>query len=186
MQHVTGFAATGRYLNRDDVIKSTGRSPLVPKGKHTDEPLGLETPDEQVDRVPQAGRHGAGPRRLPPGQGPQAQRPGDRRGPQHALESAEAAYQQWPLWLREKTIDYVIPMSYTDDTAELSRQIAQWKKVDPSLQRIIPGLSIYEDATGKAVTRNLGLIRRQHALCQQQGTHGSMYFSHGVPQRPAG
>ena len=30
------------------------------------------------------------------------------------LEAADAAYQEWPRWLRHGTIDYVIPMAYTD------------------------------------------------------------------------
>ena len=93
------------------------------------------------------------------------------------LDSADAAYQEWPRWLREKTIDYVIPMAYTEDTGELARQIAEWKTVDPSLRRIIPGLSIYEDSTGRAVPRDPGLVRRQHSLCRQHGAHGNMYFA---------
>jgi uncharacterized lipoprotein YddW (UPF0748 family) len=176
LQHVTGFAASGRYLNRDDVIKSTGRSPLVPKGKHT---MNLWDWKRRMSKWTEFRKLGVTELvrdvyRRAKGLKPNVQ---VTASVLNTPASAEAAYQQWPLWLREKTIDYVIPMSYTDDTAELSGQIAQWKKVDPSLQRIIPGLSIYEDATGKAVTRDLGLIRRQHALCQQQGAHGSMYFS---------
>ena len=93
------------------------------------------------------------------------------------LEAADAAYQEWPRWLRSGTIDYVIPMAYTDQMSDLSRQIAQWKTVDPSLQRIIPGLSIYQDDGGKNVTRNLDLIRHQRSLCRQQGAHGNMFFS---------
>jgi uncharacterized lipoprotein YddW (UPF0748 family) len=93
------------------------------------------------------------------------------------LEAADAAYQEWPRWLRTGTIDYVIPMAYTDQMSDLSRQIAQWKTVDPSLQRIIPGLSIYQDDGGKNITRNLDLIRRQRSLCRQQGAHGNLFFS---------
>ena len=176
LQRVTGFASTGRYLNRDDVIKSTGRSPLVPKGKHT---MNLWDWKRRMSKWTEFRKLGVTELvrdvyRRAKGLKPNVQ---VTAAVLNTPQSAEAAYQQWPLWLREKTIDYVIPMAYTDDTAELSRQIAQWKKVDPSLQRIIPGLSIYEDATGKAVTRDLGLIRRQRTLCQQQGTHGSMYFS---------
>ena len=176
LQRVTGFSATGRYLNRDDVIKSTGRSPLVPKGKHT---MNLWDWKRRMSKWTEFRELGVTELvrdvyRRAKGLKPNVQ---VTAAVLNTPPSAEAAYQQWPLWLREKTIDYVIPMSYTDDTAGLSGQIAQWKKVDPSLQRIIPGLSIYEDATGKAVTRDLGLIRRQHALCQQQGAHGNMYFS---------
>jgi uncharacterized lipoprotein YddW (UPF0748 family) len=92
-------------------------------------------------------------------------------------ESAAAAYQEWPRWLREKTIDYVVPMAYTEDTGELARQIAQWKTADPLLQRIIPGLSLYQDTSGKAAPRSIDLIRQQQSLCRRSGAHGNMYFS---------
>ena len=94
-----------------------------------------------------------------------------------SLESAEAVYQDWPRWLREGTIDYVIPMAYTEDPAELARQIDQWKTVDPQLSRIIPGLSIYQRRDGKAVPRDPDLVQIQRRLCQQRATHGNVYFS---------
>ena len=95
----------------------------------------------------------------------------------NSLESADSVYQDWPRWLREKTIDFVVPMAYTADTAELSRQIGEWKTIDPQLQRIIPGLSIYQETAGQTITRDLDLIRSQHQLCLRQGAHGNMYFS---------
>jgi hypothetical protein len=68
-------------------------------------------------------------------------------------------------------------MAYTQDTSELACQIAQWKTIDPQLSRIIPGLSIYQRTGGRAITRDLDLIRAQHRLCRQQGAHGNLYFS---------
>jgi uncharacterized lipoprotein YddW (UPF0748 family) len=176
VQRITGFAAGGRYLNREDVIKSTGRSPLAPKGAHQ---MNLWDWKRRQAKWAEFRKLGVTElvrdvyRRVK-GLKPNVQ---VTAAVMSTLESAEAAYQEWPRWLRERTIDYVVPMAYTDDTAELSRQIAQWKKVDSSLQRTIPGLSIYQDDTGKPVPRNLDLIRRQHNLCRQQGTHGNMYFS---------
>jgi hypothetical protein len=176
VQRITGFAAGGRYLNREDVIKSTGRSPLAPKGAHQ---MNLWDWKRRQAKWAEFRKLGVTElvrdvyRRVK-GLKPNVQVTAAVMSTQ---ESAEAAYQEWPRWLRDKTIDYVVPMAYTDDTSELSRQIAQWKKVDPSLQRIIPGLSIYQDDTGKPVPRNLDLIRRQHNLCRQQGAHGNLYFS---------
>jgi len=94
-----------------------------------------------------------------------------------SLEAADSAYQDWPRWLRDKTIDYVIPMAYTDSMIELQQQIARWKNVDRSLDRIIPGLSIYQQADGKTVPRRPDLVRTQQRLCRKEGAHGNMYFS---------
>jgi uncharacterized lipoprotein YddW (UPF0748 family) len=176
IQHVTGFAASGRYLNRDDVIKSTGRSPLVPKGKQQ---MNLSDWKRRMSKWAEFRKLGVTELvrdvyRRAKGLKPNVQ---VTAAVFSTPESADSVYQEWPRWLREKTIDYVVPMAYTDDPAELTRQIAQWKKVDPSLQRVIPGLSIYQDTAGKTATRDLSLIRRQHALCKQQGAHGNMYFS---------
>jgi len=176
VQRITGFAAGGRYLNREDVIKSTGRSPLAPKGLHQ---MNLWDWKRRQAKWAEFRKLGVTElvrdvyRRVK-GLKPNVQ---VSAAVMSTLESAEAAYQEWPRWLREKTIDFVVPMAYTDNPSELSRQIAQWKKVDPSLQRIIPGLSIYQDDTGKPAPRNIDLIRRQHTLCRQQGAHGNLYFS---------
>ncbi|MCL5279244.1 MAG: family 10 glycosylhydrolase, partial [Planctomycetes bacterium] len=176
VQRITGFATGGRYLNREDVIRSTGRSPLAPKGAHQ-----MNLWDWKRRQAKWAEFHKLGVTELVrdvyrrvKGLKPNVQ---VTAAVMSTLESAEAAYQEWPRWLRERTLDYVVPMAYTDDTAELSRQIAQWKKIDPSLQRIIPGLSLYQDDTGKPAPRSIDLIRRQHNLCHQQGAHGNMYFS---------
>jgi hypothetical protein len=176
MQQVTGFSAGGRYLNREDVIRSTGRSPLAPKSGHS---MNLADWKRRMSKWAEFRKLGVTELvrdvyRRAKGLKPNVQ---VSAAVMSSLESADAAYQEWPRWLREKTIDAVMPMAYTEDTTELSRQIAQWKKVDPSLQRIIPGLSIYEDNAGKTTTRNLTLIRRQHSLCIQQGAHGNLYFS---------
>jgi uncharacterized lipoprotein YddW (UPF0748 family) len=94
-----------------------------------------------------------------------------------SVEAADSVYQDWPRWLREGMIDFVVPMAYTQDNAELTRQIAQWKTLDPQLQRIIPGLAIYQETGGQATTRDFDLIRSQHQLCRRQGARGNMYFS---------
>jgi uncharacterized lipoprotein YddW (UPF0748 family) len=176
LQRITGFATSGRYLNRDDIIQSTGRSPLAPKGKHL---LNLADWKRRMSKWAEFRKLGVTELvrdvyRRTKGLKPNVQ---VTAAVLNTLESADSAYQEWPRWLREQTIDYVVPMAYTDDPADLARQIAQWKTVDPSLQRIIPGLSIYDDSTGKTVTRNTDLVRRQHNLCRQQGAHGNLYFS---------
>ena len=176
MQRITGFAGTGPYLRRDDVIRSTGRSPLVPKGKHQ---MNLWDWKRRMNKWAEFRKLGVTELvrdvyRRAKGLKPNVQVTASVFS---TPESAEAAYQEWPRWLREKTIDYVIPMAYTEDTANLAGQIDQWKKLDSSLQRIIPGLSIYQDVAGKAVPRDMSLIRRQQTLCRTEGANGTMYFS---------
>jgi uncharacterized lipoprotein YddW (UPF0748 family) len=176
MQRVTGFAATGRYIRRLDVIESTGRSPLVPKGRHH-----LDLAQWKLRTAQWAEFRKMGVTELvrdvyrrAKGLKPQAQ---VSAAVFASMESADSVYQEWPRWLRDKTIDFVIPMAYMADNAELARQIGQWKTIDPQLQRIIPGLSIYQETAGKTVTRNLDLIRSQHSLCRRQGAHGNLHFS---------
>ncbi len=176
LQRLTGFAATGRYLNRDDIIQSTGRSPWAPKGTHL---LNLADWQRRMSKWAEFRRLGVTELVRDVYRRAKALKPNVQvtAAVMNTQESAAAAYQEWPRWLREGMIDYVIPMAYTDDTAELGRQIAEWKTIDSSLQRIVPGLAIYDDSTGKNITRNTALIRRQHNLCRQQGAHGNLYFS---------
>jgi len=176
IQHITGFAGAGRYIRRPDVIQSTGRSPLVPRGKQN-----LDLADWKRRMAQWAEFRKLGVTELvrdvyrrAKGLKPNVQ---VSAAVFSSLESADSVYQEWPRWLREGTIDFVVPMAYTTDTAELGRQVAQWKTIDPELQRIIPGLSIYQETAGKTTTRNLELIRSQHRLCRQQGAHGNMHFS---------
>jgi uncharacterized lipoprotein YddW (UPF0748 family) len=176
MQRITGFAGTGPYLRRDDVIRSAGRSPLVPRGKHQ---MNLWDWKRRMNKWAEFRKLGVTELvrdvyRRAKGLKPNVQVTASVFS---TPESAEAAYQEWPRWLREKTIDYVIPMAYTEDTANLAGQIDQWKKLDSSLQRIIPGLSIYQDVAGKAAPRDMSLIRRQQTLCRTEGANGTMYFS---------
>jgi uncharacterized lipoprotein YddW (UPF0748 family) len=176
MQRLTGFAACGRYLNRDDIIRSTGRSPLVPKGKHQ---MNLLDWRRRMSKWAQFRKLGVTELVRDVYRRAKALKPNVQvtAAVLNTLDSADSAYQEWPRWLREKTIDFVVPMAYTEDTGDLARQIAQWKTIDPQLQRIIPGLSIYQDPAGKAVPRDVALVRRQHTLCRQHGAHGNLYFS---------
>jgi len=176
LQRVTGFASTGRYVRRVEVIESTGRSPLVPKGRHH---LDLAQWKQRTAKWAEFRKVGVTELvrdvyRRAKGLKPQVQ---VSAAVFASLDSADSVYQDWPRWIRDKTIDFVIPMAYTADNAELARQFTQWKTIDPTLQRIIPGLAIYQETGGQATTRNLDLIRSQHRLCRQQGAHGNLHFS---------
>jgi len=176
LRRITGFAGTGRYFRRDDIIRSTGRSPLVPKDKHE---ISLADWKRRMNKWAEFRKSGVTELVRDVYRRAKALKPKAQvtAAVFSTLESADSVHQDWPRWLREGTIDFVVPMAYTEDTAELSRQIAQWKTVDPQLQRIIPGLSIYQDRDGKTTTRDLDLVRSQHRLCRRQGARGNMYFS---------
>jgi len=176
MQRVTGFAGAGRYIRRPEVIQSTGRSPLVPRGKHR---LELADWERRTTRWAEFRKLGVTELvrdvyRRAKGLKPNVQ---VSAAVYCTPESADSVYQEWPRWLREGTIDFVVPMAYTTNTAELARQMAQWRTIDPKLQRIIPGLSIYQETAGRTATRDLDLIRSQHELCRRQGVQGAVHFS---------
>ncbi len=176
MQRITGFAGTGRYFHREDVIQSTGRSPLVPRGKHR---IDLAQWKRRMTRWTEFRKSGVTELVRDVYRRAKALKPNVQvtAAVFSSLESADSVYQDWPCWVREKTIDYVVPMAYSEDSGELTRQIAQWRMVDPSLARIVPGLSIYHDADGKTVTRDANLIRSQVRLCRQHGLQGNLFFS---------
>lgn len=176
VQRLTGFAASGRYLHRDDVIQSTGRSPLVPKGRHL---LNLADWKRRMSKWAEFRKLGVTELvqdvyRRAKGLKPNVQ---VSAAVMSTLEAADQAYQEWPRWLREGSIDFVVPMAYTEDAGELARQLTEWKRIDVALERIIPGLSIYQDAAGQKTTRNTDLVRRQYYLCRQYGARGNLYFS---------
>ena len=176
IQRVLGFATAGRYVHRDEVIQSTGRSPLVPRGEHK---IDLEREKLRAQKWSEFRKWGVTElvrdvyhraKKIKPDTQVTA-------AVFSTFESAETVRQDWPGWLKEGIVDYVVPMAYTENTAELASQIAQWKTIDPRLKQIVPGLSIYQRIEGKAVTRSLDLIRKQHRLCTEQGARGNMYFS---------
>lgn len=92
-------------------------------------------------------------------------------------QSADNVCQDWYGWLREGCVDYVLPMAYTEDNAILASAFAEWRSFDPTLDRIIPGLSLYSKRDGKAVARDLALVRSQLGLCRDNQSRGNQFFS---------
>ncbi len=98
--------------------------------------------------------------------------------------SADGVCQDWYGWLREGSIDYVLPMAYTEDNRTLAKAFAEWKAADPKMERILPGLSIYSRKEGKAVPRDLALVRSQLDMCRAYQAHGNQFFSLAYLQEP--
>jgi uncharacterized lipoprotein YddW (UPF0748 family) len=176
LQHITGFAGTGRYFRRVEVIRSTGRSPLIPRSNTRIDPVYEK---RRLAKWAEFRKAGVTELVRDVSRRARALKPNARVSAAvfSSLESADSVYQDWPRWLRERTLDFVVPMAYTEDPAELTRQLAQWKTVDPSLARIIPGLSLYHETDGKTTARSPDLVHSQYRLCQQQGTRGNLFFS---------
>jgi len=176
IQAITGFSRSGRHFHRDEIIRSTGRSPLVPRGKHR---LDLKREKARARKWAAFRKEGVTQLVRDVYRRAKATKPTVQvtAAVFSSFESADKAYQDWPRWIREGTIDYVVPMAYSEDSRQLGRDIAQWKTIDPQLRRIIPGLSIYQQRGSKTTTRDVNLIRSQHRLCERQGVHGNVYFS---------
>lgn len=176
VRRITGFARPGRYMQRDEIIRSTGRSPLVPRGDHQIDP---KKEKARAQKWAEFRTQGVTALVRDVYRRAKAVKPKTQvtAAVLSSLDAAQTGYQDWPRWLGEEIIDYVVPMAYSADTRRLSQEIAQWKSIDPRLARIIPGLSIYDKQEARTVTRNVSLIRDQHRLCERQGAKGNLYFS---------
>lgn len=183
VQRVLGMRKAGRYFSGMEVIQATGRSDLVvSSGRKVD----LQKEKLRGEKWVEYRKKGVTALvrdvyRRAKALKPSAQVTAAVFTP---LASAETVCQDWPGWLREGILDYAIPMAYTMDNDELAKQIREWKTVDPRLERIVPGLSIYAKTGRGAVTRDIPLVLAQHRLSMEQGSHGNNYFSLGNLNHP--
>jgi len=176
VQRLTGFLQAGRYVRRDDIIQSTGRSPILPKSREQIDPVRWKY---RMDRWADFRKWGVTELVRDVSRRAKSAKPKTQVSAAvvSSLDAAGAAYQDWPRWVRDKTVDFVVPMAYTTDSDELARQIGQWKTVDRQLDRIVPGLAIYQETAGRTASRDVNLVRSQYLLCRQQGADANMYFS---------
>jgi len=94
-----------------------------------------------------------------------------------SVESSKARLQDWPLWLREGLVDYVMPMAYTSDIESLRANVDEWQSLDPQWTRIIPGLAIYNVGNDSGPLPTPDAILAQYSLCRQRGARGVCFFS---------
>jgi uncharacterized lipoprotein YddW (UPF0748 family) len=95
----------------------------------------------------------------------------------YRLASADAVFQDWSRWLREGFIDYVLPMAYVTDEKALLDALEEYKSVDPKLERIIPGLSLYMRDEKGVKSRPPELVLRQVEICKKAGAKGVNFFA---------
>lgn len=98
--------------------------------------------------------------------------------------AAAGVYQDWYAWLREGIMDYVIPMCYVMDSKSLEADLDEWQEFDPKLQRILPGLAIYQRQDGKTVPRPPELVTDQITRCLKRGARGVCLFVAGIMDEP--
>jgi uncharacterized lipoprotein YddW (UPF0748 family) len=92
--------------------------------------------------------------------------------------SADRVYQDWPRWLREGLVDYVLPMAYTPHNSQLAKQIQDWQAVAPRLDRIVPGLCLSQaDSQDAYGYRDISLIFAQYRMCQEAGARGVNFYA---------
>ncbi|MEN6642181.1 MAG: family 10 glycosylhydrolase [Armatimonadia bacterium] len=92
--------------------------------------------------------------------------------------SADAVCQDWYAWLDAGLLDYVIPMAYVMPNPALEGMLQEYKAFDPKMERIIPGLSVYQRGTAGDSSRPPELVLSQEALCRSYGANGVAYFSY--------
>jgi hypothetical protein len=98
--------------------------------------------------------------------------------------AADSVCQDWYGWLSEGIVDYVIPMCYVMDSKALEADLDEWLAFDPKLERILPGLSIYQQADGKEVPRPPELVTDQVTRCLKRGSRGVCLFVAGIMDEP--
>jgi uncharacterized lipoprotein YddW (UPF0748 family) len=91
--------------------------------------------------------------------------------------AAQRAFQDWPTWLKNGTIDLVIPMAYVRDAPHLERALLEWRLVATGHgASIVPGLSLdlmnQSSPNPKPVDQVLGQIE----LCRRNGYRGFVLF----------
>ena len=93
-------------------------------------------------------------------------------------EAAAAVCQDWYGWLQAGLVDYVVTMAYLMENTALENTLKEYKAFDPRMERIIPGISVYQpSATQGPSSRSPELVLSQERLCRSFGAHGVAYFS---------
>jgi hypothetical protein len=70
-------------------------------------------------------------------------------------------------------------MAYSPDSGVLTKQLQEWKTVDPRLERIVPGLGVFTKGVEgeRYAPRDLETIFAQYRLCMDQGARGVNFYS---------
>jgi uncharacterized lipoprotein YddW (UPF0748 family) len=176
VQRLLGFTATASYYYGPQILEPATASPWIPTG-------GQAPAREQVERMSAdwARYRCEGVTQLVRQvyQGAKAIKPqvAISAAVFYRVAAASNVFQDWPRWLREGFLDYVLPMAYLTEDQQLTEALAEYKTLDPQLARIIPGLSLYMRQAGGVRSRPPELVLRQVDLCRQAGARGVNFFA---------
>ena len=178
IQRVLGMNRPGKYFNRLEAVEPVGSSAILPRDDVEIDLQRLEVKQAKWAEYRKSGVtelvrdvYQRAKRAKPDAQVTAAVFAG--------LDSAENVYQDWPGWIREGIVDYVVPMAYTPKDDVLVKQLQGWISVDPHLERILPGLCIYtktNQGTSRA-PRDVEAVFAQGRICIDRGAAGTCFFS---------
>jgi len=178
IQRVLGMSRMAPYINRLEAVQPVGRSDLLPCD---DAKIDLEQIKKQREKWAEYRKAGVTELVRDVYRRAKGVKPGVQvtAAVFAGLASAENVFQDWPNWIRRGIVDYVVPMAYTPDNAVLAKQLAEWKTVDPQLERILPGLCIYTRVKqeNKLVSRDVDTVLTQYRMCMDQGARGNNFYS---------
>ncbi|HIE53461.1 MAG TPA: hypothetical protein EYP85_17045 [Armatimonadetes bacterium] len=176
MQELTGMAGVGEYFAGERIITPVGESPLVPCSEEAVNLTKFRRTRAQWDEfrretvtllVRDVYRRA---KEIKPAAWVSA-------AVFYNRAAADGVLQDWYGWLEEGCIDYVIPMAYLNDNRRLEEALREWKEADPTLTRIVPGLSIFKRTPEGTTTKPTEQVLSQIALCREWGAQGMVLFS---------
>jgi uncharacterized lipoprotein YddW (UPF0748 family) len=83
------------------------------------------------------------------------------------------AYQDWPSWLRDGTVDFVAAMSYSPDPDEFRRWLRKAGKVSGGLSKVRVGVGAYK------MRNSPGIFAQELKICEESGCGGPVVFAYG-------
>jgi hypothetical protein len=136
LQRITGFAGTGRYFRRVEVIRSTGRSPLIPRSRVHIDPAYWK---RRMAKWAEYRKMGVTELVRDVSRRARALKPNARVSAAvfSSLESADSVHQDWPRWLaRRRSLRRL--MAYRR-SRRVARQL-EWQTVDRPwrISRLVP------------------------------------------------
>jgi hypothetical protein len=85
-------------------------------------------------------------------------------------------FQDWPTWIDENLVDFVVPMCYSESSEEMA-SYAQVDLQSAPKNRVVIGLGILPRKNGK-LDRTESLIERVNR-CKELGSPGVVFFAYG-------
>ena len=178
IQRVLGMRGTAKYINRLEVVQPVGASDLLLR---EDRKIDLEQISLRRSKWAEYRKSGVTELVRDVYRRAKLAKPSAQvtAAVFSSLASAENVFQDWPGWLRQGVVDYVVPMAYTPDNDVLAKQLQEWKTVDPRLERILPGLGIFTKVKDREsyAPRDVEAIFIQYRMCLDQGARGTNFYS---------